>query len=424
MKCFLLNGGLVFVGGASGGGGSGLAVNAAGLLSTRSTYDNEPEGFVFLATDNGNIYIKQAGVGAWSAGIPYVGPAGPAGPAGPQGGAGAPGADGAAGASVELQANATHVQWRVVGSGIWLNLVPLTTLTGPAGAAGAPGAAGAAGPAIELQTSATHVQWRVVGTVPWTDLVTLASLTGPAGAAGPAGAPGESFTVDAQGALAGRSAYDAEAVGFSYLATDTGDLYFREGAAGNWSAPLAFRGPAGPAGADGAPGAAGAAGPSVELQTNATHVQWRVVGSGTWLDLVTLASLTGSAGPAGAAGASGVFGPIACHITAANTAAAVGVVPGFPMLFDATLTGLFVVGNPGPAGANFICQVRQGGANILSTPLSIDAGETSSLTAAVPPVISNSSLTRGSWIDFNITQVGVSPNQGQNYVVVFEVAAP
>ena len=134
--------------------------------------------------------------------------------------------------------------------------------------------------------------------------------------------------------------------------------------------------------------------------------------------------MPGPTGPAGPTGASGVFGPIACHITPADTAAAVGVVPGFPMLFNATLTGLFVVGNPGPVGANFICQVRQGGTNILSTPLSIDAGEVSSLTAAVPPVISNSTLTRGSWIDFDITQVGVSPDQGQNYVVVFELAAP
>ena len=112
-------------------------------------------------------------------------------------------------------------------------------------------------------------------------------------------------------------------------------------------------------------------------------------------------------------------GRIAFYLTAANTNASLGVKPGFPMLYNATLTNVWVTGNPGPVGANFICELRQAGTNILSTPVSIDAGEVSSLTAATPPVISTSTLTKGSWIDANITQIGATP--GQNYVMVLEV---
>lgn len=65
------------------------------------------------------------------------------------------------------------------------------------------------------------------------------------GAKGEAGEQGLPFQVDAQGLLANRSAFDAEPAGFSYLAIDTGELYFREGAAGGWSAGVPFQGPPG-----------------------------------------------------------------------------------------------------------------------------------------------------------------------------------
>ena len=75
--------------------------------------------------------------------------------------------------------------------------------------------------------------------------VIAAGLRGTKGEAGEQGAQGLPFQVDAQGLLANRSAFDAESAGFSYLAIDTGELYFREGAAGNWSAGVPFQGPAG-----------------------------------------------------------------------------------------------------------------------------------------------------------------------------------
>lgn len=65
------------------------------------------------------------------------------------------------------------------------------------------------------------------------------------GRKGEQGEDGAAFQVDASGLLANRGAFDGEGEGFSYLATDTGDLYFRQGSAGNWSDPVPFQGPAG-----------------------------------------------------------------------------------------------------------------------------------------------------------------------------------
>lgn len=75
--------------------------------------------------------------------------------------------------------------------------------------------------------------------------VIAAGLRGSKGEAGAQGEQGLPFQVDAQGLLANRGAFDDEAAGFSYLATDTGELYFRQGAAGVWSDGVAFQGPPG-----------------------------------------------------------------------------------------------------------------------------------------------------------------------------------
>ena len=60
-------------------------------------------------------------------------------------------------------------------------------------------------------------------------------------------------------------------------------------------------------GSDGAPGADGDDGPAIELQTSATHVQWRVVGNVAWTDLIALADITGPAGADGADGADATY---------------------------------------------------------------------------------------------------------------------
>lgn len=117
---------------------------------------------------------------------------------------------------------------------------------------------------------------------------------GPQGLQGPKGDKGDrgdAFAVNAQGTLAGRAAYDAEAVGFSYLDVDNGNLYFRVAPVG-WSAPIPFG--KGDKGDPGDPGEAGADGRNIELQKSATHIQWRWAGSALpWADLVALDDIRG-----------------------------------------------------------------------------------------------------------------------------------
>ncbi len=107
-----------------------------------------------------------------------------------------------------------------------------------------PGGDGADGREVQLQVSATHIQWRYEGEATWTNLIALEAL---AGANGAPGTPG----------------------------------------------------------ADGDPGTDGR---EVELQTSATHVQWRYVGEGAWTNLVALSTITGPPGADGAAGAPGADG--------------------------------------------------------------------------------------------------------------------
>lgn len=84
--------------GDKGDPGQSFTVNATGPLSERSQYDSEEKGFAFLATDDGNLYIKNSNSpGDWSDAIPFRGPQGapgengkdgqqgPVGPVGPEG---------------------------------------------------------------------------------------------------------------------------------------------------------------------------------------------------------------------------------------------------------------------------------------------------------------------------------------------------
>lgn len=64
----------------------------------------------------------------------------------------------------------------------------------------------------------------------------------------------------------------------------------------------------GATGATGPNGADGVDGTPVELQTSATHIQWRYVGSGTWTNLVALSAITGATGADGTDGIDGSNG--------------------------------------------------------------------------------------------------------------------
>ena len=68
------------------------------------------------------------------------------------------------GQNVEFQKSSTHIQWRVIGTLNWENLVPLTDIKGDN---------------VSMQMSATHVQYQV-GAAGWINLISIAALQQPA----------------------------------------------------------------------------------------------------------------------------------------------------------------------------------------------------------------------------------------------------
>ena len=92
---------------------------------------------------------------------------------------------------------------------------------------------------------------------------------------------GDAFTVDAVGVFADRSLYDAQPDGYSFVATDLGELYFRIGAtAGVWSVGVPF-----------GKGDTGDAGESINLQVEPAGnvIQWQYPSEGVvWHDLISL----------------------------------------------------------------------------------------------------------------------------------------
>jgi len=64
--------------------------------------------------------------------------------------------------------------------------------------------------------------------------------------------------------------------------------------------------------------------------------------------------------------------------------------------------------NTAPVGSTIIVDINEAGGTILSTKLTIDASETTSQSAATPPVISDTTLAADAEITIDIDQVGSS----------------
>ncbi len=80
----------------------------------------------------------------------------------------------------------------------------------------------------------------------------------------------------------------------------------------------------------------------------------------------------------------------------------------FRMPYAMLLTSIKASVTTASVGANIIVNVKENGTTILSTLLSIDAGEKTSATAATPPVISDANLGADSEITIDISQVGTT----------------
>lgn len=85
----------------------------------------------------------------------------------------------------------------------------------------------------------------------------------------------------------------------------------------------------------------------------------------------------------------------------------------FRMPYGFTLTGVRASVNTAPTGAKIQVDVNQNGVTVLSTPITIDISTKTSVGAAIPPVISTSSLTDDAEISIDIDAVGSTiPGKG------------
>ena len=257
------------------------------------------------------------------------------------------GVDGTNGKNIEIQTTSTHIQWRVVGDGTWIDLIEISTLKGTDGANGTNGIDGAngkniqllvdgqnqlywrhegdasykllydfsvlKGKNIELQRNGIDIQWRVVGDANWQNLIAVSDLKG---AKGDAGANGKKIELNIWGGAiywgyenTGGEVY--KLIDLSELKGVKGDIGLTGAtpnisvsattlAAGSQATVVKSGNNEYPTFTFGIPaGAAGANGKNIELQVTSTHVQWRVVGDASWNNLIALSLLTGASGSNG-----------------------------------------------------------------------------------------------------------------------------
>jgi hypothetical protein len=201
-----------------------------------------------------------------------MGAQGPQGIVGPQGSQGIPGVAGPQG-----EAGPTGAQGPQGPVG----------LQGPQGIAGEAGPQGAAGP------------------------IGAQGPQGPTGPQGPEGPAGQSFNPDAAGPTSDRSAYDAEPMGFSFLDTQAGIIYWKlSNTLADWSTGVNFgRGPQGIQGETGLTGPEGPTGPQgLQGETGAQGLQG-IQGEVGPVGPEGPTGPQGDQGPMGAAGPQGVQGP-------------------------------------------------------------------------------------------------------------------
>lgn len=76
------------------------------------------------------------------------------------------------------------------------------------------------------------------------------------------------------------------------------------------------------------------------------------------------------------------------------------------------------------SGAVLTVDINQGGASILSTPITIDNGQRTSMTATVPPVVSTASLADDAEMTVDIDQVGDGTALGLKIILIGSRPSP
>lgn len=226
--------------GPAGADGVSFAFDAADVLANQATYDLEAPGFRLLTTDTGEIYVRLNPTG-WSAPVQIRGAKGDTGDQGPQGIQGIQGPQGNPGQDGEgFQVDAFD------------SVANLATY------AAQPEGFSVVDPVTGLLYFRTSIPTE------WTNGIQFVGPQGPAGAQGPQGLQGPAgvdgqngadFAFDAIGLRFERNLYNSQLKGFTFLATDEGNMYVRStDAIGTWTPAIPFQGPAGPTGNTGPAG--------------------------------------------------------------------------------------------------------------------------------------------------------------------------
>ena len=180
-----------------------------------------------------------------------------------------------------------------------------------------------------------------------------------------------------------------------YLVAADDNFYVWDGSA--WTSIGTLAGPQGPAGSDGATGATGSDGADgadgVGVITGGTTGQILAKASNTDYDTEWVTQTEQD-----------VY-IIACSDEATALTAGTNKAR-FRMPFAGTLTAVKANVNTAPVGSTLVVDINESGTSVLSTKLSIDASETTSATAAVPAVISDSALADDSIISIDVDQIG------------------
>lgn len=93
----------------------------------------------------------------------------------------------------------------------------------------------------------------------------------------------------------------------------------------------------------------------------------------------------------------------------------------FTMPFDAVITE--VQGSLVTASSSGVPQydINEGASSILSTKITINVGELTSITAAVPPVISDSAVSKGSLMTCDIDVAGTGAKGPKIFILGYRV---
>ena len=89
------------------------------------------------------------------------------------------------------------------------------------------------------------------------------------------------------------------------------------------------------------------------------------------------------------------------------------------MPFAMTLSEVRISLNDAPTLSSVVVDVKENGVSIFSTLLSIDANEKTSVTAAIPAVISDVNLADDAEITVSTTQIG-SGDAGKGLKILFK----